>query len=225
MNSTTLVLDDHPHARLADFRAAQRHSRTVGWLRRLVPGLAVALIAGFLAISLLDMRSLTEPVFDPSATAVSGSTITMEQPRLSGYNSQRRAYEVIATRAEQDIGAPQKIDLNQLAARMQLEGDGWARLESNQGLFDSDSQMLRLNKDVVVTSNTGYKADMNSADVNLEAGHVVSNEPVKVTLDAGTLNADRMEILNGGDLIIFQGRVRMNLKPAKPAAKGNKGAT
>jgi lipopolysaccharide export system protein LptC len=225
MSDIAIVIDDIPHARAAAFRAARQHSRVVTALRRLVPGLAVALVAGFVVTSLLDMRSLTEPVFDSSAMAVSGSTITMDQPRLTGFNSERRAYEVIASRAEQDIGSPQNIDLSQLAARMQLAGDGWARLESNQGFLDSESQKLKLKDNVVVTSNTGYQADMRSADVDLEEGRVVSDEPVTVKLEQGTINADRLEIRDGGDLIIFQGRVRMLLKPTKTAAKGDKGAT
>jgi lipopolysaccharide export system protein LptC len=225
MSDIAIVIGEIPHARAAAFRAARQHSRVIAALRRLVPGFALLLVIGFVVTSFLDMKGLTEPTFDSSGMAVSGSTITMDQPKLTGFNSERRAYEVIASRAEQDIGSPQKIDLSQLAARMQLAGDGWARLESNQGFLDNDAQKLKLNKDVVVTSNTGYTADMTSADVDLESGRVVSEEPVKVTLEAGTINSDRLEIRDGGDLIIFQGRVRMNLKPGKTAAKGNKGAT
>jgi lipopolysaccharide export system protein LptC len=222
MNDMSIALDGHSENRLLAFSAARRHTRLIALLRLLVPATAVLLSAGFVLMSYLDIRSLTEPQFDPDATAISGSTITMEQPRLTGYNNQRRPYELIATRAEQDITAPAKIDLNQLAARMQLEGDGWARLESNQGFFDNEAQTLRLNKDVNVTSNTGYHAVMNSADVDLEAGRVTSDEPVAVTFDAGQLNADRIEIRDGGDLIIFQGRVRMKIEPSKASGKGDK---
>ncbi|GGE32526.1 hypothetical protein GCM10007276_07240 [Agaricicola taiwanensis] len=220
MNDLAIAFDGHAENRLTAFSAARRHSRLVGLLRVGVPGLALLLTAGFLLTSFLDIRSLGDPVFDQSTSAISGSTITMVEPRLTGYNSQRRPYEVIASRAEQDIAAPQKIDLDQLAARMQLEGDGWARLESSRGFFDNEGQTLRLNKDVSVTSNTGYHATMNSADVDLEAGRVTSNEPVAVTFDAGDLKADRMEIRDGGDLIIFQGRVRMKIEPSKTSAKG-----
>lgn len=223
MNDLAIVFDGHSESRLAAFSAARRHSRVIVFLRYAVPGTALALTALFLVLSYLDIRALTEPAFDTTATAVSGSTITMQQPRLTGYNNQRRPYELIASRAEQDIGTPQKIDLNDLAARLQLEGDGWARLESNQGFFDNEGQTLKLRKDVSVTSNTGYRAQMNSADVDLEAGLVTSDEPVAVTFDAGDLHAERMEIRDGGDLVIFEGRVRMKIEPAK--AKGGKGAT
>lgn len=197
------------------FRDATRHTRRVRILRMLLPAAAAGAVIAFMAAAALDIREIAEPEFDPGAVAVSGSTITMESPRLTGYNAENRPYEVTAIRAEQDITAPDLIDLDDLAAQLRLEGDGWTRLAAATGLFDNKTQKLQLNRDVKVASNTGYTAELQSAEVDLKRGFIRSAEPVKVTLDAGHLTADQLEIRQGGDIIVFYGKVRMTLTPSR----------
>jgi lipopolysaccharide export system protein LptC len=47
----------------------------------------------------------------------------------------------------------------------------------------------------------------------------VSNKPVRVKLLQGTLDANRLEIVNSGDLVRFDGGVNMTLMLTEAAAK------
>jgi len=50
-------------------------------------------------------------------------------------------------------------------------------------------------------------------------GHISSDKPVEVKMTRGTLNANRLEVINSGEVIRFDGGVVMHLNPEQPAAK------
>ena len=56
---------------------------------------------------------------------------------------------------------------------------------------------------VVVTSQQGYKAKLREAAVDMKKGNVVSEQPVEIKLPNGTLKANRMEIVDSGDVVRF----------------------
>ena len=209
--------------RAAQFRRAARHTLLVRVLRWAVPLAGGVLAAGFV-LWLIYAPRLGDISIDPGRVAVSGSTITMESPRLTGFSGDRKPYLVTAERAEQDIVQPNLVELTGLAARLNMEGEGWAELSAGSGRFDSGAQTLSLQQAVNVTSNTGYSARLSSAEIDMEEGDIVSDEPVEVTLEGGVLTAERLAIADGGEVYLFEGKVRMTLwpkaagKPADPAA-------
>ena len=89
------------------FRVARRHSRLVRILRVAIP---LAVVAGLTAITLVTyynpLRVLNKLPIDISNLVVSGSKVTMEQPRLSGFTKDARAYEFTADAAAQDLTKP-----------------------------------------------------------------------------------------------------------------------
>ena len=91
---------------------------------------------------------------------------------------------------------------------------------------NSKGETLNLKKNVLITSSNGYQGRLKEANVNVKTGHVVSDKPVEMKMLQGTLNSNRMEIINSGELIRFDGGVTMvmtlnksELKP-KAAADG-----
>ena len=47
----------------------------------------------------------------------------------------------------------------------------------------------------------------------VKQGKITSDKPVEVKMARGTLNANRLEILNSGEVIRFEGGVVMHLQP------------
>jgi lipopolysaccharide export system protein LptC len=65
---------------------------------------------------------------------------------------------------------------------------------------------------------------LSEALVDIRKGNVVSEHPVEVKMLQGTLNANRLDILDSGDLVRFHGGVVMDMMlnqspPAKPDAQ------
>jgi len=82
----------------------------------------------------------------------------------------------------------------------------------------ASSSLLDLRKDVFVQSSTGYEAKLSQAYVDINQGTVISDERSTSNCWNGTLTADRLRILNSGELVRFEGNVVMNLIMDNPPA-------
>jgi len=194
------------------YRAARRHSRLVRVLRLAVP-LAVVVGLGMVVLStyLNPLRAIAKLPVDISELVVSGTKITMEQPRLSGFTSDARAYELTADAAAQDLTKPDFVELRNINAKVGMQDQSTMYLSAVTGLYNSKSETLKLERDIHLSSSTGYKGLLSEAMVDIRKGHVVSDQPVEVSMLQGKLNANRLEIKDSGDLVIFHGGVNMHL--------------
>src|SRR3954451_20410166 len=202
----------------ARFAIAARHSRLVRVLRILVPAVVALAMAGVVAISIFNpFRALMKQLpLDIDNLVVSGSKITMESPLLSGFSPDQRPYEVWAKTATQDLTDPDHVELKTLRAKILQEDRSTVTMEARTGLFDTKAQLLDLRKDIFLQSSTGYEARLSQALLDIGKGTVTSEEPVNVKLLNGTLTADKLRITEKGELVRFEGHVKMNLVMDNP---------
>jgi lipopolysaccharide export system protein LptC len=208
----------------ARFAAAARHSRRVRILRVAVPVAVILAMTGVIAVSIFNPFRILMPKLPVQIDnlVVSGSKITMENPHLAGFSSDRRPYEVRAKAAIQDLANPDNVELRTLRAKVMMEDRSTVTLDARTGFFDNKQQLLELKKDIFLQSSTGYEARLSQATLDINKGQVTSNEPVDVKLLNGTLLADGLRIVNSGEIVRFEGNVRMNLmmdQPDTPAAE------
>jgi lipopolysaccharide export system protein LptC len=202
------------------FKAAARHSRMVRVLRVAVPAAVVLALASIVVIQVFVNpfpTALNLPV-DISNLVVSGTKITMETPHLAGFSTDQRPYEVWAKAAVQDLTNPDYVELQTLRAKVMMEDQSTVTMDARTGFFDSKQQMLDLRKDIFLQSSTGYEAKLSQAYIDINKGTVTSDEHVDVKLLNGTLTADRLRIINSGEVVRFEGNVVMNLIMESPPA-------
>jgi lipopolysaccharide export system protein LptC len=112
--------------------------------------------------------------------------------------------------------------LQQLYAKMQTEDKNSVEMSARSGIYNMKTEILKLNDDIVLTSSTGYEGRLSEAVIDVRKGNVVSDKPVAVKLLNGVLNAQKLEVVDHGDEVRFDGGVTMTLRPngqsAKPAA-------
>ena len=205
----------------ARFAAAARHSRMVRVLRVAVPAAVVLALASIVLIQVFVnpfQAALTKLPVDISNLVVSGTKITMETPHLAGFSTDQRPYEVWAKSAIQDLTDPDHVELRTLRAKVMMEDKSTVTMDARTGFFDSKQQMLDLRKDIFLQSSTGYEAKLSQAYIDINKGTVTSDEHVDVKLLNGTLTADRLRIINSGEIVRFEGNVVMNLIMESPAA-------
>jgi lipopolysaccharide export system protein LptC len=207
------------------FRAALRHSRWVRLLRFGVPiTVVMAALIGVLSVYVLDpLRQLAKLPASIGGLVVSGTSITMQQPRLAGYTQDHRPYVVTARAATQDVTKPDTVTLLELHATIEFKDSGKYELTARSGLFESKLDRLTLQDDILVNS-ANYQAKLSEAVVNVRTNHMVSEHPVEVTMPQGTVNANRLEVTNSGEVIRFEGGVTMVLVPEK-VRSGEKSAS
>lgn len=205
----------------ARFAAAARHSRMVRMLRVAVPAAVLLAMASIVLISVINPFRILAPnnvPVDMSNLVVSGTKITMETPHLAGFSTDQRPYELWAKAAIQDLADPDHVELKTLRAKVQMEDKSTVTMDARTGFFDSKQQMLDLRKDIFLQSSTGYEARLSQAYVDINKGTVTSDEHVDVKLLNGTLTADRLRIINSGEIVRFEGNVVMNLIMESPPA-------
>jgi lipopolysaccharide export system protein LptC len=204
------------------FRAARRHSRLVRILRIAVPTtVALALVVITLITYLNPLRMLAKLPINIDNLVVSGTKVTMEQPRLSGFTSDARAYELTADTAAQDMTKPDLVELRNIRAKVDMQDKSTIEMTAVTGLYDAKGETLRLDQDIRLNSSTGYQGRLSEALVDIRKGNVISEHPVEVKLLQGTLNANRLNIIDSGELIRFHGGVVMDmmLNQAVPQSK------
>jgi lipopolysaccharide export system protein LptC len=206
------------------FRAAARHSRFVRFLRLAIPAGIVAVAAVIVVATFFNpFRLIAAFPIDPGKISLSGTKIVMELPRLNGFTSDSRPYELTARAAAQDITKPEILELKDINAHVELKDGQRVTIKSINGIYDTKGELLKLDDHIVLTSNTGYEARLSEATVNVSTGNIVSESPVEVKLLNGWLNANRLEVMENGDLVRFGGGVELTLNPEQtaPAASGS----
>jgi lipopolysaccharide export system protein LptC len=195
------------------FRAALRHSRLVRFLRIGIPAfVVVGALMIVLSVYVLDPLRHLAKLPTIGGLVVSGTSITMQQPRMAGYTQDRRPYVVTARAATQDVTKPETFQLQELNATMEFKDAGKLVLTARTGLFESKLDRLTLQDDILVNS-ANYQAKLSEAVVNVRTNHMVSEHPVEVIMRQGTINANRLEVTNSGEVIRFEGGVTMVLVP------------
>ncbi len=204
----------------ARFRSAARHSRMVRILRVAVPGAVLLSLAAVVAVSIFNPWRMLIPKLpvDIGNLVVSGTKVTMETPHLSGYSTDKRPYELWAKAAIQDLADPDHLELDTIRAKVMMEDRSTITLDARTGYYDSKQQLLDLKKDIFLQSSTGYEAKLSQAHIDMAKNVMTSDEHVDVKLLNGTLTADRLRILNGGEVVRFEGNVVMHLVMDQPDA-------
>lgn len=192
------------------FRLARRHSALVRFLRIALPLVIVLAAVG------ITLKTYLNPLFNPLPIQVgnvilSGTRITMDHPRIDGFTHDARPYALTAEKAIQDLRKPDSVELHNVEANVQMQDLGKLQLTAPLGFYNTKKELLKLEQNILITSTKGYEGRLKEATVDIGRGHVTSNHPVEMRMLQGTLDANRMEIINSGDLIRFDHGVRMTI--------------
>ena len=75
---------------------------------------------------------------------------------------------------------------------------------------------------VIAVPGTGFlDQSLQDADIDLEAGTLVSGNPVSITYEDSETSGSRLEVTEGGQRIVIEGSVRTRLMPPKRAGAAN----
>ena len=202
------------------FRAAVRHSRLVRILRVAVPGAVVFAVVGGLVFSFLlkPLNVLSKLPVDVKGLVVSGTKIMMQQPRIAGFTRDNRRYVLTAQAAGQDITKPDLVELHGINATMEMKDGDAFETTANDGIYNSKTEQLTLSQNIVVTSSSGYRALLSEAVVDVKGGKIVSEKPVQVKTATWTINSNRLEVTESGDIMRFERGVTVVMTPESTAS-------
>ncbi len=181
-------------------------------LKRVLPALALVLVIIFAAISL--MRRVDVENISVARTGISDGKLVMEKPRMKGFNKESLPFDLNAARAIQDISKPGLVALESIDAILPVENGEYADIIAQNGIYNSTKEWLSLENSITVDKKDGTHIELESAEIDLKSGSLTSDQKVKVTTPTSYLTANQIEIIDNGDTIIFNQRVRMILQPS-----------
>lgn len=188
--------------------------RRTTFVRRLRLGFmtaAAAIVVILVAQLVFDGRSAGSP-----ETETVSSDSRMVNPRFVGRDDALVPYVVTADAAIRERGgAPEVTDLERPRLDYDFLDTDASRVLAETGRYDANNRVLDLYSDVNLNTDDGYSFASEHARIFLREARVVGERPVSGSGPMGSIRADSYEIREGGDLLIFDGNVRMTLIQAR----------
>lgn len=198
---------------------AVRHSFRVRFLRRVLPSLALLIVALVAAIAWLDpLRLVRDFPLDMLKLSIKDNKLVMDAPKLSGFTKDGRGYNITARAAAQDLSKSNVIELDGIVAHFTLTSNGQTELTATKGIYDVKTDIVHLTEGIVIKSTAGYEGKLADALIEVKKGHVVTANPIDIIFNNGSLRADKMEIFENGARAIFEGGIVMHVKLPPPNA-------
>jgi len=225
----TRVRFDPTQTRRADiYLKAFRHSRRVTALKIALPVIALVAVGGFfLTMRFTDLSGAAAVVVN--GINIDTKSLIMDAPHMSGFDSNRRPYQVKATKAVQDLVNPKIVNLETIDAHFATDDINTAVLKARAGILDNLRNRLGLRNGITIVTSDGYHVTMIDADMDINKGTLVSHKPVEIHAGDGSwLKANGVSIADKGAKMIFVDGVSVHYIPSDkdsgPAADGRAGA-
>lgn len=185
-------------------------------IMRLVKYVLPAIAMAFLALMIAWPRLFEEESkFDLTKAEISAvkDDLRMNSPRFTGIGSDNRPYLVTADSAVQDQNDRELVRLENLQADLSMTDGSWLSVNANNGLMHNGLQTLQLDGRIEAYSDFGYAFYAESARIDLDAGTLVSELPVRVQGPHGHLRAKSLRATERGRRLHFAGDVKVIIFP------------
>lgn len=206
-------------ASLSAHRAAgvRQYSRTVRWMKVLLPVGAVVLI-GLIFLS-GDNREAAISTETAADAALLGAGLKLENPRFAGMTDNGEPFVVTAVSALPDGAMPDLVELDRPSGELRMSDGRTLNATSAEGQYYRLGERLVLQGTVRLVTSDGYRVETEQVDVDL-AGHTAeAPESFDAEGPAGTLRADSARLdTSGGNraaVLRFEGNVRVTFDPGQ----------
>ncbi|WP_342452462.1 LPS export ABC transporter periplasmic protein LptC [Pararoseomonas baculiformis] len=141
-------------------------------------------------------------------------SVRVVDPRYQGVDEQGRPFNVTAFTASQQ-GSTNVVDLEAPRGDLMLSGDGWMLLESRNGRYDRDANILDLRGDVTIWQDDGTLIETQEARVDVKGGNAEGDRPIAAQGTFGTITGDGFRLRERGAVVVFTGNARAVLEGGK----------
>lgn len=212
-------LDDLPGILSAEdqrkaFRKAKRHTMGVKALKFAMPMLSLAIAGLFFLPDGKGPVSLDLPV-SIEGIDLTSQGLKMIKPRYTGGSDKLGRYKVEAEYALQQISSTHVLELHKITGLIEQADNKWTKLKANKGIYDTKSERMDLQGDILITSNQGMEARMQSAKINMKTQLITTDQPVQLKMNDNIINAASMRLSTAQKSVLFSGRVKVKLFKSK----------
>ncbi len=189
------------------------YSIFVGFLKVLLPALAVALILLVVVWPEISRDSRDFRIRVSDISLEQPDSLTMLNARFEGVDDENRPFTLTADEATQTTNDENLIRLELPKVDVTLEDGTWLALTAREGHYRRDTQMLDLNGEVTLFHDRGFELRTQTARIDLEAGAARGADAVEGQGPFGNIVAEGFEVLDRGARVLFTGKSRVVLYP------------
>ena len=194
----------------------QRHSALIAKLRVAIPAAAFGLaLALGLAVTFLRPGAVAQiSGIQLDRLTIDNGNLVMSNPRLEGVADGNRPYVVQAERAVQAGPTADLIELEKITGEVSMDADLTGTLEAVAGTFEREANRLRLTDQSTFTRSDGIEAFFEEADIDVGAGSLTSDRPVRVRQGGQEIIAGSASFTENGRRLVFDDGVTVTVQPA-----------
>ncbi|WP_192967199.1 hypothetical protein [Phycobacter azelaicus] len=195
-----------------------RYSRTVAYLKVLLPLTALALLSTLFLISRgIDTEAVIPFAQKEIEERMRGQQVTA--PFFSGTTSQGDQIMVTASTARPGSSSGSGATANDLQAEIRMATGGQMTLASESGSVYPDQDRALFKGNVILTSSDGLVVETEELESALSAVSAESPGPVRATGPLGVLTAGQMLVRAESEgapvQLLFKNRVKLVYDPSK----------
>jgi hypothetical protein len=166
------------------------------WPRPAAAAIALALALGGVA---------PDPSTGVAAPAITGETLTMQSPKLSGFTRDGHRYEFAAASATQPLHGADGIALDQPRLRLETTSGTTLALSAATGVLDPAWNTLALRRDVVLAVGPAREIHLAEAHIDLRTNTLRSETPFEILANASIIMGQRLEVSEAGNITVIDG--------------------
>jgi lipopolysaccharide export system protein LptC len=203
------------------FASAERHTRLVALLRKMLPVFAVLVLASYFISTRLGVSvSVGDLTASISGIEIADGNLRMVNPKLKGADKKNGQYVIGADYADQDMKDPKVIKLHAIKAELSAADGGWSRMDATRGVFDSKVERLVMQDKITIATSSGVTGELKHASLDTKNQILRSHQPVSFILPNGTVRANALTLQSAEHTLTFRGKVVVHMvKKAKEEKK------
>jgi lipopolysaccharide export system protein LptC len=194
-----------------EFDKAKRHSARVRALKIALPIFAIVIILGIAAV--LVVRQFMFSGIEIANISMNDGKLVMENPNLNGFDDNERPFSLKADRAIQDAANPAVVELEKIFATLPMSEKVSADVIAGNGVYDAEAKTLILRESIQIDTTDGMSISLEAADVDIKNSTMKTLSPITATSPQADISSDTLVVEDGGERLVFEGTVRMTLRP------------
>jgi lipopolysaccharide export system protein LptC len=175
---------------------------------------AIGVLFAFLVLAPLTAGGDVSFVLDKNKVEVAQERLKIKSATYRGQDGKGQKFAIQAGSAIQKSSAEPVVQLNQLAADIQLS-DGPARIKADTGRYDMDTEQVKLVGPVAVTAPDNYRLDTSDATIDLKRRSMQSAGRATGTVPQGTFSANAMSANLEDRTVTLNGNARLRIVPGR----------
>ena len=207
-------------AALADRSRRQRRAapggprdRVIRALRVVLP-MSIGVLAAFLVMAPLTASGDVSFVLDKNKVEVARERLRIQSARYRGQDARGRAFTLDAGSAVQRSSADPVVEMNALAARLQLP-EGPATIRADKGRYDMAAEQVRIEGPVAFRAADGYRLDTSDAVADLAGRRLTGTGAVTGRTPQGRFSANTMRADLESRVVRLEGNARLRIDPPR----------